>query len=142
MVREIPVDEFTADNWARLAQTADNKCKPPRRFNPEYFFPLIQDMINRNVAKVWGNEERTAMLVSLFHNNLFSGDPIALNLFWVDVKGNTSLKLIRELHEEAARRGCIACYASAFRNHRSAAMTRLFRMLGYEPHEMGFIKML
>lgn len=142
MVKEIPIEEFTAEKWARLAQTADAKCKPPRRFNPDHFFPMIRDMMHRDVAKAWSNETGTALLVGLFHKNLFSGDAVSLNLFWISLTGQASLDLLREFQAESARRECVATYASAFRNYRAAGMNRLFRRLGYEPHETGFIKML
>lgn len=141
MVKEIPVEEFTAGQWSRLAQTADAKTRPPRPFNEEHFFPEVRNLMKAGMAMAWSNEEKNAFLVGLFHKNIFSGDPIALNLFWVSLEGRASLELLKEFEAEAARRGCVATYASAFRNYRTKGMARLFRKLGYEPHELGFVKM-
>lgn len=142
MIKEIETENFTAGNWGRLAQTADAKTKPPRPFNGEHFFPEIRKLMGIGMAKAWSNENRNAFLVALFNANIFSGDPIGLALFWVSsgAEGQASLDLLHEFEAEAARRGCIATYASAFRNYRTAGMTRLFRRLGYEPHETGFVK--
>jgi len=142
MIMPILVEEFTAENWARLAQTADTKCKPPRRFDPEHFFPEVRKMMKIDMAKAWSNEDKNAFLVSLFYNNIFSGDPVGLALFWVSLDGGASLGLLAAFEAEAAKRNCMATYASAFRNYRTAGMARLFRKLGYEPHETGFIKVL
>ena len=144
MVKEIDTDDFTAENFERLAKTADAKCKPPRRFNGAHFFPEVQMLMHLDLAKVWSNEKQDALLVGLFHKNIFSGDPIGLILFWVSsgVNNQAGLELLGKFQSEAAQRGCVATYASAFRKYRSAGMARLFRRLGYEPHELGFVKML
>ena len=144
VIREILPHEFTDENFGRLAQTADAKCKPPRRFNPEHYFPTMKQLMEIDMAKAWTNEARNAFLVALFSRNIFSGDNVGLVQFWVSsgADNQASLDLLAEFQAEAARRGCAATYASAFRNYRTAGMTRLFRRLGYEPHEMGFVKML
>lgn len=141
MITEIEMENFTEENFGRLAETADAKTKPPRRFNPGHFFPEVRRLMVAGLAKAWSNEGKNAFLVGLFHKNIFSGDPIALNLFWVSLEGRASLELLKEFEAEAARRGCVATYASAFRNYRTKGMARLFRKLGYEPHELGFVKM-
>ena len=136
------MEEFTAEKWTALAQVAVLKCQPPFRFNPEHFFLSVQDMMRMGMAQAWSNEEETAFLVALFFPNMFSGDPVALNLFWVGAAGQASLDLLRQFQTTARERGCTAVYGSAFRNYRTESMTRLFRRLGYAPHEAGFIKML
>jgi hypothetical protein len=138
--KELTKHDFSPERFLPLAREVQERQKWPLPLEPVHFFSTVHNLMDQGLLKIWGCER--AVLGGLFVNNLWTGLPEALTLFWWAFPGVNTEPLRLAFEAEAEARKVTRVSTAIFGGVRSKAMERLYRMKGYEPSEIIYGKFL
>ncbi len=147
MGRIIKVERNDAMRLLPAARLFAHEANLPGRFNADNFISTIVSLFDSGILFCYGIDGEDGVdggIGGITHQDLTSGDKVAMELFWFmkpEVRGSRdAIRLFDAYEQEAKARGCRRVMMATICGLGDERISELYKRRGYTEFERHFIK--